>query len=69
MTIIYLQNYTMRFQPPFNCELSRMKRLEEGLWCRLYLKEVTGRGPGPRRRGGAMMSSTSHKEGRAAAYR
>jgi hypothetical protein len=34
---------------------------------RLYSKEVTGRGPGPRRRAGAVMGSTSHPRGRAAA--
>ena len=41
--------------------------LEEGLWRRLYLKEVTGRGPGPRWRDGAVMNSTAHQGGRAAA--
>jgi hypothetical protein len=28
-------------------------RLEGGIWRRLYSKEVAGRGPGPRRHGGA----------------
>ena len=46
--------------------LSRMIILEEGLRCRLYLKEVTGRGPGPHRRDGAVMNSTAHQGGRAA---
>jgi len=36
--------------------LSRMMVFEEGLRRRLYLKEVTGRGPGPRRRGGAVVA-------------
>ena len=35
-------------------DLSRMIVLQEGLRRRLYLKEVTGRGPGPRQRGGAV---------------
>jgi len=48
-------------------KLSQMIILEEGLRRRLYLKEVTGRGPGPRRRDGAVMNSTAHQGGRAAA--
>jgi hypothetical protein len=36
---------------------SRTEELEEGIWRRLYSKEVAGRGPGPRRRGGAVGSS------------
>jgi hypothetical protein len=36
---------------------SRTEELEEGIWRRLYSKEVVGRGPGPRRRGGAAGSS------------
>ena len=36
--------------------MSRMTVFEEGLQRRLYLKEVTGHGPGPRRRGGAMVA-------------
>ena len=47
--------------------MSRMTVFEEGLQRRLYLKEVTGRGPGPRRRDGAVMNSTAHQGGRAAA--
>jgi hypothetical protein len=31
--------------------------LEGGIWRRLYSKEVVGRGPGPRRHGGAARSS------------
>jgi hypothetical protein len=30
-------------------------RLGEGIWRRLYSNEVAGRGPGPRRPGGAMV--------------
>ena len=36
--------------------MSRMTVFEEGLQRRLYLKEVTGRGPGPRQRGGAVVA-------------
>jgi hypothetical protein len=38
--------------------------LEEELWCRLYLKEVTGCGPGPRRCDGAVMAAMAHQGGR-----
>jgi hypothetical protein len=34
--------------------------LDEGIRHRLYLNEVGGRGPRPRRRGGAVMSSILH---------
>ena len=51
----------------YSLQLSRMIMLEEGLRRRLYLKEVTGRGPGPRRHDGAVMDSTAHQGGRAAA--
>jgi len=36
--------------------------LEEGLRRRLYLNEVTGRGPGPRRRGGAVVARRRTRE-------
>jgi hypothetical protein len=49
--------------------MSRVGRLVEGLRRRLYSKEVSGRVPGPRRRAGAVMSSTAHQGGKAAAYR
>lgn len=35
--------------------MSRVSKLEGGTRRRLYLKEVIGRGPGPRRRGGAVI--------------
>jgi hypothetical protein len=39
-------------------------RLEGGIWRRLYSKEVAGRDPGPRRRGGAAGSSRRTRGGR-----
>ena len=36
--------------------------LEEGLRRRLYLNEVAGRGPGPRRRGGAVVARRRTRE-------
>ena len=45
--------------------VSRMMRLEGGLRRRLYLNEVEGRSTGPRRRARDVMSSTSHRGGRA----
>ena len=42
--------------------MSRMMVLEEGLRRRLYLNEVAGRGPGPRRRGGAVVARRRTRE-------
>jgi len=39
-----------------------MIRFEGGIRRRLYLNEVTGRGPGPRRRGGAVVARRRTKE-------
>ncbi|KAG8055480.1 hypothetical protein GUJ93_ZPchr0001g30092 [Zizania palustris] len=38
--------------------------LELGICRRLYSKEVTSRGPGPRRRAGVAMAATAHQKGR-----
>jgi len=42
--------------------MSRTMELEEGLRRRLYLNEVAGRGPGPRRRGGAVVARRRTRE-------
>ena len=42
--------------------MSRMMVLEEGLRRRLYLNEVAGRGPGPHRRGGAVVARRRTRE-------
>jgi hypothetical protein len=42
--------------------LSRARRLEGGLRRREYLKAVTGRGPGPRRRGGAVFGTAPARQ-------
>ena len=44
--------------------MSRAKRLEGGLRRREYLNEVTGRGPGPRRRGGAVIGAALARQER-----
>jgi hypothetical protein len=47
-------------------ELSRAEELRELDWTthrRLYLKEVAGRRPGPRRRGGTMISAAPLRQG------
>jgi hypothetical protein len=40
------------------------ERLVKGIWRRLYLKDVAGRGPEPRRRGGAAGCSRRARGGR-----
>ena len=42
--------------------MSRMIVLEEGLRRKLYLNEVAGRGPGPRRRGVAVVARRRTRE-------
>ncbi len=44
--------------------MSRARRLEGGLRRREYLNEVTGRGPGPRRRGDAVIGAALARQER-----
>lgn len=44
--------------------MSQTRELEGGIRRRLYLKAVAGRGPGPRRHGGAVIGNAQTRQGK-----